>query len=207
MKRKELISLLPNQTHFSTRQLKQFFPWLTEKHLDYWQVTEKIDQIRRGWYRINGTTTQEEDLREIANHIYEPSYISLETALRYYNFIPEIVPTITSISPRKTQTFSGKVGNFSYQSIHKEMFRWYKMISYKNHMIFIAEPEKAVLDFLYYHYEIQTVEDFYEWRIDRDEVQNILDKNKFLLYLQKCPKKAVQKRAKSFITYIYKDVA
>ncbi len=81
------------------------------------------------------------------------------------------------------------------------------MISYKNRNVFIAEPEKAVLDFLYYHHEMQTVEDFEAWRIDIDEVKNTLDKTKFLEYVQKCPKKVVQKRAKNFITYIYGNVA
>lgn len=203
MKRKELENIIGQQTHFSTYQLRKFFPWLTEKHLDYRQKTQKIDQIRRGWYRINGRTFQEEDLREIANHIYEPSYISLETALRYYNFIPEIVPNITSISIRKTQYFNGKVANFYYRSISAEMFWWYTIIQHRNHSIFIAEPEKAILDYLYYHYEMTHEEDFTEWRIDTQEVKNIINTAKIVQYSKNCPKKSVQERVHNFIAYVY----
>src|SRR5688572_16621374 len=66
------------------------------------QVSEWVDrgyivQLKRGFY-----TLQEED-REVrfsqyflANNLYSPSYISLETALSYYNFIPEQVHAVTS---------------------------------------------------------------------------------------------------------------
>lgn len=42
----------------------------------------------------------------ISNTLYEPSYISLESALRYYNLIPEGVFLTTAVSTKKTQNFS-----------------------------------------------------------------------------------------------------
>lgn len=206
MKWQELEQLFPTQTHFSSQQLRIFFPRVTSQYLDYRQATGKIDQIKRGWYRINGRTNQEEDMREIANHIYEPSYVSLETALRYYNFIPEIVPSITSISSRKTNRFVSDVGIFSYQTIALHMFRWYHLLPYRDRNIIIADPEKALLDYLYYHDDLHSIEAFDEWRIDISEVLSRIDKNKLIQYSTQCPKKAVQYRVSLFISYIYDNV-
>jgi len=63
-----------------------------------------------------------------ANKIYEPSYVSLESALAYYEIIPETVLGVTSISSRKTKTFENAWGVFSYRSIKPEYMIGYQVI-------------------------------------------------------------------------------
>lgn len=53
----------------------------------------------------------------IANHLYGPSYISLDTALSYWGMIPERVFEITSVTSRLSKTFRTKVGVFTYAHI------------------------------------------------------------------------------------------
>lgn len=207
MKRQQIEQLFPTQTHFSSVQLRQFSPSLSRQHLDYRRKTGKIDQIKKWRYRINGRTHQEEDLREIANHIYEPSYVSLETALRYYNFIPEIVPSITSVSTKKTQSFIGEVGTFRYHRLHPSRFWGYQLIKYQWRPILIAEPEKALLDYLYYHTEMDETAAFAERRIDIPQVRETIDLQKFSAYSLQFDQQALQQRAQAFITYIYHDAA
>ena len=42
---------------------------------------------------------------EIANYIYNPSYISLESALSYYGILSQFVYTITSITTKKSNIY------------------------------------------------------------------------------------------------------
>lgn len=50
----------------------------------------------------------------IANHLWGPSYISLETALAYWGLIPERVFEISSVTTKPTKTYDTKAGRFSY---------------------------------------------------------------------------------------------
>jgi len=59
----------------------------------------------------------------IANNIYEPSYLSLQRALRYYNLIPEGVSQYTSCTTKKTQTHNIPAGSFVYRSIAPRYYR------------------------------------------------------------------------------------
>src|SRR5206468_3281045 len=50
----------------------------------------------------------------IANHLWGPSYISMETALAHWAFIPERVYEISSVTVKSTKTFKTPAGRFSY---------------------------------------------------------------------------------------------
>lgn len=86
----------------------------------------------------------------IANRLYMPSYISFDTALSFHGVIPETVYTVTSATTRGTREF--KVGNirFVYHKLRKEIYTGYKLIEYLDSTNLIAEPEKALADYLYF---------------------------------------------------------
>ncbi len=86
----------------------------------------------------------------IANKIYRPSYISLETALAYYKIIPETVYSITSITTRLPKTVNVLGAQFEFHKIKKELFFGYKTIAFGTIQILLAEKEKALLDYLYF---------------------------------------------------------
>jgi len=87
---------------------------------------------------------------EIANKLYQPSYISFETALSFYGIIPETIFEITSATPKISRQFIANSLKFSYKKIKKECFLGYKPEKIKNAIILVAEPEKALADFLYF---------------------------------------------------------
>lgn len=64
----------------------------------------------------------------ISNCLYRPSYISLESALSHYNFIPEGVYTIQNISTRKTILYETPIGSFQYRNIKPGVFFGYHVI-------------------------------------------------------------------------------
>src|SRR5690606_36660372 len=51
----------------------------------------------------------------VANHLWGPSYVSLEAALSYWGLIPERVYEISSVTLKSTKTFTTEIGRFSYQ--------------------------------------------------------------------------------------------
>jgi len=119
--------------------------------LTRWQKKGLIIQLKRGIYTLNKEDRKVNPSRFfLANQLLWPSYVSLESALGYYGFIPESVADVTSVSTKKTSRFTNPIGRFVYQRIKPEAFRGY--YTYKDEAgleCLIAEPEKAVVDFLY----------------------------------------------------------
>ena len=46
----------------------------------------------------------------------------MESALSFYQLIPEAVFQLTSLSTRKTNNFHNHLGSFRYQTIHRSLF-------------------------------------------------------------------------------------
>ncbi|PJA11736.1 MAG: hypothetical protein COX65_09810 [Elusimicrobia bacterium CG_4_10_14_0_2_um_filter_56_8] len=108
-------------------------------------------QLRRGLYILGNDERKIEPSRlYLAGQLYQPSYVSLEYALGRYGLIPERVVDVTSVSTKKTARFTNDFGTFIYQTVKPSAFRGF--ISGKDEAglpYFIAEPEKAVADFVY----------------------------------------------------------
>lgn len=86
----------------------------------------------------------------IANKLYTPSYISFESALSYYQIVPETIYSITSATPKPTREFGVENYHLLYRRIKKESFAGYRPIQIEGKTVLIATPEKAVVDFYYF---------------------------------------------------------
>lgn len=112
------------------------------------QVKESLfARLKQGLYVLRTDLPSEE---EMANALYKPSYISLEYALSYYNVLPEMTYTITSITTKPTRLFIFNHKTFSYRTIKKQAFTGYFLIKKEQRAFFIADPEKALVDYLYF---------------------------------------------------------
>jgi predicted transcriptional regulator of viral defense system len=87
---------------------------------------------------------------EIANRLYPPSYISFEYALAYYHLIPESVYEVTSATPRTSRRFEVLGKGFAYRHIKRAAFTGYRPERVDGRVVLIAEPEKAMVDSLYF---------------------------------------------------------
>lgn len=128
---------------------------IIRNQLRRWQDKGLIFKLKRGMYLLNANDRKINPSRQfIANQLYMPSYVSLEYALNFYDLIPERVSEVTSVTTKKTIRFVNDLGIFTYQHIKSKAFRGFKMT--KDEMgltFFIAEPEKAVIDFLYLNFD------------------------------------------------------
>ncbi len=104
-------------------------------------------KLRNGFYILKDARPS---LYAIANKLYRPSYVSLESALSFYGVIPETVYGITSVSTKATREFESEIGVFSYQKIKQEAFIGYELKDVHGEKIFIADAEKALADYLYF---------------------------------------------------------
>ena len=104
-------------------------------------------KLRNGFYMLKDSHPSH---NFIANKLYQPSYVSLGTALSHYNIIPEVVYAITSITTKPTREFATPMGVFSYQSIKKKAFTGYGLQQIGRNKVLIAEAEKALADYLYF---------------------------------------------------------
>jgi hypothetical protein len=81
--------------------------------------------------------------------------------LAFYEIIPETVLGVTSVSSRKTKQYDTTWGVFSYRSVKPQYMIGYPVIeNTPGNKFKIASLEKALLDYLYLHSEIQSIADF-----------------------------------------------
>lgn len=123
---------------------------MMRNQLTRWTKRGLLVSLRKGIYILNAADRKiHPDSFSVANILYEPSYVSLESALSFYELIPEKVTTVTSVTTKKTARFENEFGAFAYQRIKPAAFRGFKKIGEGYQSFFMAEPEKAVVDFLY----------------------------------------------------------
>lgn len=88
-------------------------------------------------------------LELIANHLYGPSYVSLQSALRYYGLIPESVYIVQSMTIKHSREFKNSLGRFNYTQCTKPYFSIGITQETNNNTTFlIARPEKALIDLI-----------------------------------------------------------
>jgi hypothetical protein len=160
--------------------------------------SEELISIRRGLY-IAGPKmdlpTPEPFL--IANHLRGPSYVSLESALSYWNMIPERVYEISSVTIKTSKSYKTVVGRFSYQKIKTPYYSYgIRSITHSSKQtLLVASPEKALCDKVVLTSKInlrsikQTREFLMEdLRMD-SEVLKTLNTNLMALWIKNAPKK------------------
>ena len=113
---------------------------------------EQLIRLRRGLYVVHPSVTQLLLTGElIANHIYTPSYVSMQSALRYYGLIPEAVYQYQSMTTKVAREFSNPVGRFVY---YHSTVPYYSIGitqgSSNGKYFLIATPEKALCDLICY---------------------------------------------------------
>ncbi|MEW6456037.1 MAG: hypothetical protein AB1410_04900 [Acidobacteriota bacterium] len=101
-----------------------------------------IKRICRGYY---ANPFNLPNLEEISSWIYQPSYISLQAALSSWGILSQIPLILTCVTTRLPRTFKTSFGIIEYHQI-KKIYFW-GFIRQNNY--FIAEKEKALLDFIY----------------------------------------------------------
>jgi predicted transcriptional regulator of viral defense system len=116
------------------------------------EIEGKLIRLKRSLYVVSPDVSGKLLSTElIANHIYGPSYISMESALRYYGLIPESVRMVRSMTTKRSRIFKNAISRFDYINCSEE---YYPIgINQKigdDYSFLIASPEKALCDLIAY---------------------------------------------------------
>jgi predicted transcriptional regulator of viral defense system len=131
---------------FTTKDLKDLLE--IENRRTFEETIKRLEEekiltkIERGKYLKTKSNYQK---FEIAQFIYNPSYISFETALSYHGLIDQLPFEIACATPKKgvEKKFEDQI--YSYLHIQKELYIGFT----KEDEYLIALPEKAIFDQIY----------------------------------------------------------
>jgi len=179
MKFKDLYRTLERNNYrvFSFQDILFFYPGEKRSNLKRmicrWTKEGWIYSLKRGLYEL----TYPKDFiipdTYIANKLYAPSYVSLETALSIYSIIPEVSMAVTSVTAKATRKFKNKHGLFIYRTVKADAFTGYYVEKRGTFDILMAEPEKAVIDYLYLKMRRGKKIDLKEQRFDKGVVMDL----------------------------------
>lgn len=187
---------------FSVQDVKKQFPSMNPMNLVRWQKKGYLMRLRNRWYAFKDAESHENIEWLAANLIYTPSYISLHTALSWYNLIPEMIPTTTSVTTRKTNKFVTPIGVFVYHRIKPEVFGFGYTLEnmdssrieiVKSRKIMVATPQKAILDFFYINSFYVSEKDMEDLRLNESELSKVVNED-FYQLLARFESRALERR-------------
>ena len=188
---------------FNLNDIRKIDPGFYKPQLTYWQEKGWVKPIAGGYYAFGDVQVNQNLLYFIANKIIQPSYISLESALAYYQIIPERVYGVTSVTSKKTSQFESDWGIFSYRSVKPNLMFGYKVLrSNPGEVVLMASLEKAILDYLYLNSHIDSLEDFEGLRWDQEALVGLRHNATFDSMLSRFGKKALNHRANQLMRYL-----
>lgn len=195
---------------FTVQEIRKYFPKFDTRRLVEWQRKGYITKLRNGYYCFTDQTINEQFLFYTANQLCRPSYVSLETALSYYGFIPEGVFQITSCTTLKTQSFKTPYGSFAYRHIKASIYFGYQLIEWsqsvasteKSYRFTMASPEKTLIDYLYLNAEVKDTKDIEALRWNRPRILETIDMRKLELFARYIGSPALDQRLTILRSYL-----
>lgn len=203
MKFRDFETVYAARPAFTVREVELRFPGFDDRQLHYWQGKGWVRPLRRPFYRILDRPWTLHERQAVANMIYAPSYISLESALSHYGFIPEGVFHLTSITSRHTRSFELDGITHSYRSVRPSWFFGYAILEQGGVPVRMAEPEKALLDMLHLNPALLAPEDFDGLRLDPTGIKETIRPLVFQDYMALSTNKALISRARTFQRWLH----
>jgi predicted transcriptional regulator of viral defense system len=153
-----LLKPIQIQEELITRGVQTFSPYMFARMFHVNQGVTKhflethahdgfLMRLKKGLYTLRSDVPSEE---ELANNLYQPSYISFEYALAYYNILPEMPYTVTSATTKPTRIIESASKTFAYYSVKPDVYAGYSLVKTETKSFLIADPEKALADYLYF---------------------------------------------------------
>ena len=172
----DLLALVNDDPVFSSSLLLagEVDPGNIRLQLSRWVKSGRILQLRKGLYAI--APPYRKVIPHpflVANQLQKASYVSLQSALSYYGLIPETVNAITSVSTGRPEQLLNPLGTFIFRHIKTNLLFGYHNIVIDNQNVFIATPEKALLDLIYLQPGAQSFNYLSELRLQNLERINI----------------------------------
>ena len=143
-----------------------------------WEGGGIVERVTQGIYVPMGSNIS---LENVAAQLYIPNYLSFESALAKYGVLNLIPYTLTFATTRKTRKYALRKQEIEFRQISAELFFGFEM---KNG-IYIALPEKAFLDEIYFVARGKATLDFDEMDIKKLSIKTLKElSRKFPAYVR-----------------------
>lgn len=180
---------------FNINQVLSFQPDFDRNNISRWIKKGYIIKLRQSYYTFPEYRSKPGYSLYFANRMYNPSYISLHSALSFYGLIPEAVVQITSVTTLKTIFFANDLGEYSYKSVKENMMFGYELKPMNDdRTLKIATPEKALVDLLYLYPFYDNDRELEELRLDEEFLQQDFGVERMRQYASEIGSKALDKR-------------
>ena len=159
--------------------------------LQRFQQKGEIKRLKRGLYILASVELPE---FLVSYLLYQPSYVSLESALHAFAMIPEVPAETTAVNPTTTKQFENHYGRFSYAKLKPALFFGFYLVEAQpvrtratGHFGWVssnlgsyrlAYPEKALLDYIY----IRAVANLNDLRLSEVEGLDLTRLNRYLSF-------------------------
>ena len=149
----ELARLVQDEPLFTSSLLKVAGIKTTQIELQLvrWVKSGYLLKLRRGVYILGKPYRKiEPHPFLVANRLQQGSYVSFQSALAYYDLIPEHVPSVTSATTGRSETVDTPMGSFIFRHLKVGMLSGYRQVQVADRQqAIIASAEKALVDLLY----------------------------------------------------------
>lgn len=123
-----------------------------QRQLSRWATAGKLIQLRKGLYALAPPYARiKPHPFVVANALVRGSYVSSQSALSHYGLIPEYTPATTSAAARRPGVWDTPLGRFEYRHLKRARLSGYDLLEVvPGQHAFVARPEKALLDMVYF---------------------------------------------------------
>ncbi len=153
MKFESLLSLVAEEPVFSSALLLSGDASARQIRLQLsrWTKAGRLLQLRRGLYVLGSAWRKiEPHPFLVANRLRHGSYVSLQSALAWHGMIPEHVPVVTSVGAGRPEMIRNPLGAFQFHHISRGLrFGYVRVEIASRQFVFVASPEKALLDLIH----------------------------------------------------------
>lgn len=134
--------------------------------LKRWVTGGIIERVAQGIYVPMGGNIS---LENVAAQLYLPNYLSFESALSKYGILNLIPYVLTFATTRKTKKYTLQKQEIEFRQISSELFFGYEM----RNGIYIASPEKAFMDQVYFVTRGKATLDFDELDVKKLSIKTL----------------------------------
>jgi predicted transcriptional regulator of viral defense system len=146
--------------------------------LKRWEIGGIIERVAQGIYVPMGSNIS---LENVAAQLYIPNYLSFESALAKQGILNLIPYTLTFATTRRTRKYTIQKREIEFRQISPQLFFGFEM---KNGF-YIASPEKAFLDEVYFVVRGKATLDFDEADIKKLSIKTLKElSRKFPAYVR-----------------------
>ena len=142
----------------------------------------ELIHLRKGVYQLVGA---EVDIERVAAELFYPAYFSCEWALAHHGVLHQIPYRLELMTPKRSRTMALGTQEIAVHHLKKDLFWGYEIID----GIWMATPEKAIIDILYLQrlgQKTLPVDEIRWERIDRKKLLQFARKTRKAFLIRAC---------------------